>query len=150
MLLWIRWTWPGLQFILCLCLYDGFLTVLDLNFNALLADLAVSVNARSYLNSYSSIFSGFGTTTVFLSYAVWNRNDLIKFQIFCGVLAILSAFGFFFSATILRREYMKMNKFLLQTVETPDRLVYKTVLTQVFTVQRYRNMLCITKLPLSL
>ena len=125
MLLWIRWTWPGLQFLLCLCLYDGFLTILDLNFNALLADLAVSVNARSYLNSYSSVFSGLGTTTVFLSYTVWNRSNLIKFQIFCGILAMVSAFGFFISATILSREYKKMNKFLLHTVESPDRLVRK-------------------------
>ncbi|EDV22679.1 uncharacterized protein TRIADDRAFT_28293 [Trichoplax adhaerens] len=119
MSLWIRWAWPGLQFILCLCLYDGFLTIIDLNFNALLADLAVSVSGRSYLNSYCSVFSGLGTTTVFLSYAVWNRTDLVKFQIFCGVLTIVSAFGFFISATILSSEYRKMNKLNIQSVEPP-------------------------------
>ncbi|KAB5555625.1 hypothetical protein PHYPO_G00036300 [Pangasianodon hypophthalmus] len=46
---WVAWAHPGLQFLICLCLYDGFLTLVDLNHNALLADLAVSANERTML-----------------------------------------------------------------------------------------------------
>ena len=43
---WFLWTYPGLQFVVCLCLYDGFLTAVDLHHTALLADLALSAKER--------------------------------------------------------------------------------------------------------
>ncbi len=66
---------------ICLCLYDGFLTMLDLHHSALLADLAVSHDARAQLNSYCSIFSAFGSLSVFMSYMVWDRDSLLTFQV---------------------------------------------------------------------
>jgi len=33
---WFAWTFPSLQFAVCLCLYDGFLTMIDLHHSALL------------------------------------------------------------------------------------------------------------------
>ena len=77
---WVLWTWPVLQLVVCLCVYDGFLTMLDLHHSALLADLAVSAETRTDLNYYCSLFSCAGSLSVFLSYAVWDRNDLTSFR----------------------------------------------------------------------
>ena len=49
-LIWLPLLPISLQFILCLCLYDGFLTVIDLQHSALLADLTVHVHERWFYN----------------------------------------------------------------------------------------------------
>ena len=69
------------QFVICLCLYDGFLTMVDLHHSALLADLAVSADVRTRLNSYCSVFSALGSLSVFLSYMMWDRESLLTFQV---------------------------------------------------------------------
>ena len=46
LLFWFVWSFPGLQFAVVLCLYDGFLTAVDLHHTALLADLALSAKDR--------------------------------------------------------------------------------------------------------
>ena len=43
---WFVWANPSLQFVVCLCLYDGFLTAVDLHHTALLADLALAAKDR--------------------------------------------------------------------------------------------------------
>lgn len=91
---WVAWANPGVQFIICLCVYDGFLTVVDLNHNALLADLAVSANERTRLNFHSSLFSALGSLSVFLSYIFWDKEDFVYFRLFCVVLAGMSVLGF--------------------------------------------------------
>ena len=45
-LFWIPWLPPAIQFASCLCLYDGFLTCVDLQHTALLADLAIFAQDR--------------------------------------------------------------------------------------------------------
>ncbi|XP_065118682.1 transmembrane protein 180 [Paramisgurnus dabryanus] len=102
---WVAWTWPGLQFLLCLCLYDGFLTVVDLNHNALLADLAVSANDRTRLNFHSSLFSALGSLSVFLSYSFWNKEDFHYFRLFCVALAAVSMVGFAVVSRLLRQRF---------------------------------------------
>ena len=99
---WFSWTYPVVQFIVCLCLYDGFLTMVDLHHSALLADLAISMKARTILNSYCSIFSCLGSVSVLISYFVWHQDRLQSFQIFCFCLSILSFMGFLFSANVLK------------------------------------------------
>ncbi|XP_053306376.1 transmembrane protein 180 [Spea bombifrons] len=109
---WVAWAHPGLQFLVCLCLYDSFLTMVDLNHNALLADLAVSAEERTRLNFHCSLFSAVGSLSVFASYAVWNKEDFFSFRIFCVLLAALSAVGFTVSTWLLRQRFeagMKMN-----------------------------------------
>lgn len=107
---WISWNIPALQFVVCLCVYDGFLTVIELHHQSLLADLAVSAESRTKLNSRCSLFSAFGSASVFLSYAIWDKNNLDSFRMFCIILSILSFFGFYFSASILKRSFMRNNK----------------------------------------
>lgn len=99
---WVAWARPWLQFLICLCLYDGFLTVVDLNHSALLADLAVSAPARTRLNFHSSLFSALGSLSVFLSYCFWDKEDFAAFRLFCAVLAAVSMLGFMTVSRLLR------------------------------------------------
>ena len=105
--LWISWTNPAVQFVICLCLYDGFLTMMDLHHSALLADLAVSQESRTHLNFYCSLFSAFGSLSVFMSYLMWNRENLVTFQMFCMGLAAFSVVGFIISIRKLKQVYTK-------------------------------------------
>ncbi|XP_029645301.1 transmembrane protein 180 [Octopus sinensis] len=101
-LFWVSWLSPGLQFVVCLCLYDSFLTSVDLQHNALLADLAISADVRTRLNACSAIFSAFGSVSVFVSYAVWHRENLVSFRAFCLFLSVLSILGFYVGIRLLR------------------------------------------------
>ena len=102
---WLQWAYPGLQFVICLCLYDGFLTMIDLHHSALMADMSVSAEIRTKLNSRSSIFSIIGSASVFISYAVWNKDKLDSFRIFCVLLAFLSFVGFIVMIKLLRKSF---------------------------------------------
>ncbi|XP_070540769.1 transmembrane protein 180-like [Ptychodera flava] len=108
MLFWIQWANPTLQFIVCLCLYDGFLTMLDLHHTALLADLALSASERTKLNGYCSIFSAIGSLSVFVSYVFWDKENLQSFQIFCAALAIFSICGYMLGARALKQIYIEL------------------------------------------
>ncbi|TKS89530.1 Transmembrane protein 180 [Collichthys lucidus] len=99
---WVAWARPGLQFLLCLCLYDGFLTMVDLHHSALLADLAVSASDRTRLNFHCSVFSALGSFSVFLSYSFWDKEDFYSFRLFCVTLAAFSVLGFFLVSRLLR------------------------------------------------
>lgn len=100
---WVPWAPAGLQFLLCLCLYDGFLTLVDLHHHALLADLALSAHDRTHLNFYCSLFSAAGSLSVFASYAFWNKEDFSSFRAFCVALAACSGLGFVGATRLLRR-----------------------------------------------
>lgn len=101
---WVPWAPAGLQFLLCLCLYDGFLTLVDLHHHALLADLALSAHDRTHLNFYCSLFSAAGSMSVFASYAFWNKEDFSSFRGFCVALAAGSGLGFLGATQLLKRQ----------------------------------------------
>lgn len=102
---WFSWLQPSVQFVICLCIYDAFLTMIDLNHSALLADLALSEKERTRLNAYSSLFSAIGSISVFVSYYFWDKENTVTFQTFCICLAIFSLFGFVVSTFALRRYF---------------------------------------------
>lgn len=104
---WVAWAGPGLQFLLCLCLYDGFLTMVDLHHSALLADLAVSAADRTRLNFHCSLFSALGSASVFLSYCVWDKEDFYSFRLFCVTLAAFSILGFVVVSRLLQSLFQK-------------------------------------------
>lgn len=104
---WVSWARPGLQFLLCLCLYDGFLTLVDLHHSALLADLAVSASDRTRLNFHCSVFSALGSFSVFLSYSFWDKEDFYSFRLFCVTLAAFSILGFLLVSRVLRHRFEK-------------------------------------------
>lgn len=114
--IWFRWCHPSIQFVLCLCLYDGFLTMIDLNHLALLADLALSSEDRTSLNWYCSVFSGCGSLSVFLSYRFWDRDNMGSFHVFCTVLALFSLIGFLVSSVLLKQHFVSKKV----KVDTPD------------------------------
>ena len=109
-LFWINWHWPGAQFAACLCFYDGCLTMIDLHHNALLADLSISAEKRTKLNSYCSIFSAIGSVSVFMSYLFWNKSDTRVFRNFCFVLAIIAFFGYVVVLNAMKSSYYKQAK----------------------------------------
>ena len=106
---WFQWLHPSLQFVICLCIYDAFLTMIDLNHSALLADLAFSEKERTCLNGYSSVFAAFGSLSVFMSYYFWDKDNIITFQTFCICLAAFSFFGFLASTFALRSYFENAN-----------------------------------------
>lgn len=102
---WVAWAYPWLQFLVCMCVYDGFLTMVDLHHSALLADLAVSNEERTKLNSRCSLFSVVGSFSVFVSYLLWHKEDLTRFRSFCGLLACISLVGFVVMCSLLKSTY---------------------------------------------
>lgn len=110
-LIWFDWLIPSVQFPICLCLYDAFLTLIDLQQSALLAELSITLNSRTRMNTYESIFSAMGSSSVFLSYYLWDKNDLTYFRMFCLFLAALSALGYYIVANILKSKYMQKVRF---------------------------------------
>ena len=121
MAFWVQWAFPGLQFVICLCLYDSFLTMIDLHYSALLADIAISGDTRTRLNSRASMFSILGSGSVFLSYAVWNKDNLRSFRIFCAILTLVSLLGFYIMTRVLKQVFQK-------STENMDRHVAETSL----------------------
>jgi len=114
LLFWFPWGPPGLQFILCLCFYDGFLTLVDLNHLALLADLALSAQDRTRLNGYCSMFSVVGCLSVFVSYSVWDKDNIASFRLFCFCLSMFAVVGFLASSLFLRN-HLKCEKVKVDT-----------------------------------
>lgn len=114
---WVPWTYPSVQFVICLCLYDGFLTMVDLHHSALMADLAVSADTRTKLNSRSSLFSIIGTASVFFSYAIWNKENLSSFRTFCLVLSLISLLGFWGITSLLKQIFRDQSETVIQKTE---------------------------------
>jgi len=94
----------GLHFVLGLCLYDSFLTIVDLNLNSLLADISTSNSERTTLSKHRSMGNIAASVSVFISYSVWDQSDLATFKIFCTVLSFISCVGFYGVASYLLRD----------------------------------------------
>ncbi|XP_066549248.1 transmembrane protein 180 [Amia ocellicauda] len=131
---WVAWAPPGLQFVVCLCLYDGFLTAVDLNHNALLADLAVSAGDRTQLNFYCSLFSALGSLSVFMSYSFWDKEDMASFRLFCVVLAGVAALGFSLVSRLLQQRFQKQARLQDEATALKELCVGQTPLAQDKTV----------------
>jgi len=96
LLFWFELFNVGVQFSIALCLYDSFLTMVDLHHQALLADLTVEAKDRVRFNSYCSAASATGCISVFISYALWNKHNLFQFQLLCVGLSVFACFGFIY------------------------------------------------------
>jgi Na+/melibiose symporter-like transporter len=108
----------GLQLVFSLCLYDTFLTMIDLNYNSLLID--ISIHKRETLCSASAIGNALGkyrmndfclfemflfegSLPLLISYLCWNSSDLRLFRIFVTIITILTMFGFVFVIQSMKR-----------------------------------------------
>ncbi|KAK3095028.1 hypothetical protein FSP39_009350 [Pinctada imbricata] len=150
MLFWFPWGYAPLQFVICLCLYDSFLTMIDLHHSALLADLAISAEIRAKLNWKSSFFSALGSLAVFVSYAVWRRENLWTFRMFCLILALSSVVGFYFITNFLQTAFhSSIKQYELTSIQNPefsversnshkeDRPSFKRFITQLLRQQNF-------------
>ena len=82
-------------------MYDGFLSYLDVNHSALLADLATTESERAHYSLYNAIFSCLGSLSVFVSFALWDPQHVAPFQTLCVVMALIAALGFYACGLIL-------------------------------------------------
>lgn len=91
-----------LQLTFSLCLYDTFLTIVDLQHSSLLADLEISSTKRARFNYYSAMFSSFAAFSVFLSYFIWSTENYFNFQLYCFIVTVFTFFGYQVSSRILQ------------------------------------------------
>ena len=64
-----------------LCLYDGFLTVVDLSLSSIMSDYTTSNTKRARLSKARSVGNILASFIVFLSYCVWDRDDIESFKV---------------------------------------------------------------------
>ena len=69
------------HFVIGICLYDSFLTIVDLNLNSLLADISITVDDRTALSRSRSVGNICASISVFMSYAIWDQVDLVPFKV---------------------------------------------------------------------
>ena len=92
------------QFTICLCLYDTFLTIIDLQYTSLLADLSIDSTVRNRFNYYSSLFSALASVSVFISYFIWCNENVFNFQVYCLFITAISFFGLYISSNYLLKQ----------------------------------------------
>ena len=85
----------GLNFIIALCLYDAFLTVVDLSLSSIMSDYSPSNAKRARLSKARSVGNIAASLIVFASYCVWDGDDITSFKLFCFAIATCAALGFY-------------------------------------------------------
>ncbi|KAL3315872.1 hypothetical protein Ciccas_005485 [Cichlidogyrus casuarinus] len=105
----LLFSYPGIRFGVSLCLYDTALTMLNLQHDSLLADLAITQHDRSVLGSRSSLFQCIGAIgVVLLSYisptaSVPGQSGLDpNFTVFCYFISIVVLLLLLFSTTQIK------------------------------------------------
>lgn len=88
-----------------LCLYDGMLSLVMLAHSSLLADITLNSKERAECNMWNSGFSLAGSFTVLFAQFFWDKSNFGSFQLFCTIIAILSAGIFIFTSFILQNEF---------------------------------------------
>lgn len=87
----------ALHFLCSLCLYDGALTYVEVNYASLLADLSGKDDSqlRAKCNFFSSFFAILGSCSSIFAHVLWKEgNNMTHFRVFCLVLAVTSLPGF--------------------------------------------------------
>jgi Na+/melibiose symporter-like transporter len=97
----------ALHFTISLFLYDAMLSLVMLANASLLTDIAESNDERVRCNTYSSVFSGIGSASVFVSHMYWDKDDVVPFQTFCCALALVAVVGFLYSGLTMRAHYLR-------------------------------------------
>ena len=92
------------HFVVSMCMYDGMLTLVEVNHSALLADLTTSSDERATLNMYSAICAGIGSLSSFFGHLCWQSSSagsLLPFQLCCAAVALCSNACFFWGTSVL-------------------------------------------------
>lgn len=90
--------WSGLHFLLALCLYDGLLTLVEVNHGALLAEVTRTPGDRARANMWSAICAAVGSLTSWAAHIAWDPEDLGNFRALCLAVAMGCTLVFWASA----------------------------------------------------
>jgi len=120
-LLWVKVSYPGIMFVVGLCVYDTFLTLVDLSLHSTLVEFSVTSRDRARFSWYASTFSMAASCAVGASHLLFPGNpghssssespkvsgslqgDLAVFRWFCVGVGLVCGLGFYFSTRALRR-----------------------------------------------
>ena len=94
----------GLHFVLSICLYDGFLTLVEVSHSAILSEITIDDAERAEFNSYAAALAGLGSFSSFVGQLTWNRETLVAFRTCMAVIAVVSAGVFLWSAQVLESQ----------------------------------------------
>lgn len=148
------------HFLASLCLYDGALTYVEVNYGSLLSDISdTNKDLRAKCNAAASFCSILGASSSFFAHVLWKEGtNMPTFRIFCLALALSSISGFqvtgrFFKSwargTVLRSEpvshveNLHLRKFCSQLATHVNfRLFCALRLLQVFLCTFEKNHLC--------
>jgi Na+/melibiose symporter-like transporter len=91
----------GIHFTMALCLYDGALSLVEVNHSALLADMTTSSTERARFNAYAGVFAAVGSLSSLVGHALFHRSDLTAFRTFAFAVALVAFAAFTFTARTL-------------------------------------------------
>lgn len=105
-ILWFPWSYDNqliifLHFIISICAFDMFLTLVILVWMALLPELTENLNERNQIQFFNQIVGGLGALFVIIALIVF-ESSMEAFHIFTGVMAIICAVMFYFISIKLR------------------------------------------------
>ncbi len=105
-LIWLPWSYDNqiiifLHFIIMMVLYDNMLTMVILVWDALLPEIAESIEDRNKIFFLGGVVGAIGGIPVIFTLTIVNAG-LLAFQLFSGIIAIISATILFIAATKLR------------------------------------------------
>lgn len=96
--------WPALlHFTLSICLYDGFLTLVELSHTALLSEMTTHSQERAKFNSYSAVLAGLGSFSSFFGQYSYSKQDLTRFRALMLAVSVGCALAFVLSTHVLSR-----------------------------------------------
>ena len=98
-LMWFPWSYTNqfiifLHFLITICAFDMFLTLVVITRMALLPELTESLNERNKIQLYNQIMGTIGAIPVIIALYIF-ESSLQLFQIFAGFMAVISAILFF-------------------------------------------------------
>lgn len=94
-LLWFPWSYTNqfiifLHFLITICAFDMFLTLVVITRMALLPELTEDLNERNKIQFYNQMMSAVGAIPVIIALSLF-ESSLEIFQIFAGIMAIICA-----------------------------------------------------------
>ncbi|KAH9261817.1 hypothetical protein BASA81_000473 [Batrachochytrium salamandrivorans] len=97
-------SWPALlHFTLSICLYDGFLTLVELSHTALLSEMTTHSQERAKFNSYSAVLAGLGSFSSFFGQYSYSKQDLTQFRAIMLLISLGCALAFVLSTHVLSK-----------------------------------------------
>ena len=104
--------WSVIHFVVSICAYDAFLTLVEVSHSAILSEITVSAAERAEFNSYAAALAGIGSFSSFIGQYTWDRTpegSLFLYRVAVSVIAGFSALIFLWSAHAMERSTTDLN-----------------------------------------